>query len=199
LPKALLSHHSAYFQRACRSDIFIEGQTNKVDIPDFEPETFEMFVEFVYFGRYTYKDDLTDFLRVRDSAKAWVLGDYLDAVEFKNFAIRNLYDIYMPFGLSVCPKTGMGPKMVEYCCSRTPSNSHLSELVKAFLVQNWHDLSLIKYIKHTDSWNAIWDRHTEFRNGVLYFTQQPIEGRQKHRRELHFYLEQLTVVDETAQ
>jgi hypothetical protein len=198
LPKALLSHHSTYFQRACRSEIFTEGQTNKVEIRDFEPETFEMFVEFMYFDRYTYKDDLTDYLRVRDSAKAWVLGDYIDAVGFKNFAIRNLYNIYMPSGIDANPKTGIGPEMVDYCCSRTLPNSHLSELVKVFLIHNWHSVALIRYDYPTDSWNAIWDRHAEFRNDLLYLTQQSIDGRQRDR-DVNNYLEQLTVVDETAQ
>ncbi|KAF1974701.1 hypothetical protein BU23DRAFT_635457 [Bimuria novae-zelandiae CBS 107.79] len=150
LPKALLLHHSGYFQRACSSDTFVEGQTNRVSIKDFEPKTFEMFVEFIYFGRYTYKDDLTDHYRVRDSAKAWVLGDYLDAVEFKNFAMRNLYNMYLPPGEETRPKTGIGHQMVDYCCSRASENSSLYGLIKDVLVVNWHTEELFIIKTQTD-------------------------------------------------
>jgi hypothetical protein len=33
---------------------------------------------------------LKDPNKIRDSAKAWVFGDYLDAIEFKNFATRGM-------------------------------------------------------------------------------------------------------------
>ncbi|KAF2445178.1 hypothetical protein P171DRAFT_341148, partial [Karstenula rhodostoma CBS 690.94] len=149
-----------------RSDAFIEGHSNKVDIYDFEPGTFEMFVEFMYFGRYTYKDDLTDHLRLRDSAKAWILGDYFDAVEFKNFAIRNLHDVYMSPGSGGRPKTGIGPKMVDYCYSQTASGSPLSQLVLAFLVQNWHDSDIIHY-DGGGSWELVWAQHPTLRDELL--------------------------------
>jgi hypothetical protein len=195
LPKALLSRYSGYFQRATRPGTFKESEDNKVTLEDFEPEIFKLFIEFMYYGRYSYRDDLTDSLKVRDSAKAWVLGDYLDAVEFKNFAMRNLYDIYFPSQGS--PKTGVGAAAIQHCCSTTLTNSRLCKLYGDILVVYWHDPTIIQYSAANQSeWENIWDKHQEFRNNVLYFTNQQPEDRSKKQKELDNYLAKLSISDE---
>ncbi|KAI8937047.1 hypothetical protein NX059_006266 [Plenodomus lindquistii] len=70
LSTALLLHHSGYFRRACRPDTFREGKERKVTLTDFEPAIFDLFVEFMLYGKYTSHDDLSDQTKVRDSAKA---------------------------------------------------------------------------------------------------------------------------------
>ncbi|KAJ4305195.1 hypothetical protein N0V90_000726 [Kalmusia sp. IMI 367209] len=197
ISKALLFYYSGYFERVGRLDAFIEGRTNKASFPDFEPDTFEPFIEFIYYGRYSYKDDLIGALRIRDSAKAWVSGDYLDAVEFKNLAIRNLYDIYMPSG-GGRPKSGIGPDMVDYCCSKTAPRSRLSMFVLSVLLQNWHHKDIIHYQKKNGKWNDVWEQHSEFRNDLLYFTNQDLKIRGEYMRNLDFFLERLAIVDETC-
>ncbi|KAH7077720.1 hypothetical protein BKA63DRAFT_270785 [Paraphoma chrysanthemicola] len=195
LPKALLSHHSGYFQRATRPCTFRESEDNKVTLEDFEPEVFKLFIEFMYYGRYTYRDDLADKLKVRDSAKAWVLGDYLDAVEFKNFAMRNLYDIYFPANGE--PKTGIGPAAIEHCCSATLQNSPLQELYLDCLVVYWHDIRVILYDpSYRSQWDEIWDRHRELRNEILYYTNQAPEGRLEKKKTLDHYFAALSITDE---
>lgn len=204
LPKALLTHHSGYFKRACRSDIFVEGQDNKVEIRDFEPDTFDMFVEFMYYGRYMHKDDLENYFCVRPSAKAWVLGDYLDAVEFKDFAMHYLHEIYMPTADDDeiddnSPLTGIGPGMIGYCCSKTAPQSRLYRLVKAFLVQNWHDNQFIQYdYTNREEWDSVWAQHPELVSDLLFHTQQEKFGRVEHEPELEHYLEALDINDEPA-
>lgn len=190
LPKALLSRFSGYFRRACRPDAFIEGHSNKIVVPEFDPDVFEMFIEFIYFGRYTYKDDLADLLRVRDSEKAWVLGDYLDVVEFKNFAICRLHTIYMAPGWLERRTIAIGPEMVSYCCSKTASRSRLYLLIKAFLVQNWHRKDLVyNDISNRHLWDLIWEQQPELVADLLHFTRDEKHVRIKHERELENYLE----------
>tara|TARA_R110002003_G_scaffold121_5_gene10700 strand:+ start:37872 stop:38525 length:654 start_codon:yes stop_codon:yes gene_type:complete len=195
LPKALLFRYSGYFQRATRPETSKESEDNKVTLEDFEPEIFKLFIEFMYYGRYSYRDDLTDSFKVRDSAKAWVLGDYLDAVEFKNFAIRNLYDIYFPSDGS--PKTSVGPAAIQHCCSTTLATSRLYNLYCDFLVVYWHDSTIIQYsAENQHEWEDIWDKHREFRNNVLYFTNQKPKVRSKKQKELDHYLAKLSISEE---
>jgi hypothetical protein len=130
LPKALLAHHAGYFRRTER---FREGEQNKVTFESFEPEIFELFVEFVYFGHYSNTDKLEDPARIRDSARAWVLGDYLDAVAFKNFAMKSLHKIYFPADTKI-PKSIVGPKLIDYCCAMATVNSKLYQFFIAVLV-----------------------------------------------------------------
>ncbi|KAF9739889.1 hypothetical protein PMIN01_02524 [Paraphaeosphaeria minitans] len=188
ISKALLSHHSGYFQRACQSNTFIEGQANKIVVPEFDPDVFKMF------------DDLSDHFRVRDSAKAWVLGDYLDAVEFKNFAIRHLYDLYIPPpGPGNRPKTGIDPEMVSYCCSKTASGSRLYRLVTAFLVQNWHRNNIVHYHRdNRQSWDQIWVGHRGIVSDMLFYTQEEMSTRFSYERNIVSFLEKSTDTDESA-
>jgi hypothetical protein len=72
LPKALLSHYSGYFTRLRN---FKEGEEGAVVLQDFDMVVFR---------------SLKDPNKIRDSAKAWVFGDYFDATEFKNFATRGM-------------------------------------------------------------------------------------------------------------
>jgi hypothetical protein len=186
IPKALLAHHAGYFRRA---DRFKEGEEHKVTLESFDPEIFELFVEFMYFGRYSYRDNLQDGTRIRDSAKAWVLGDYLDAVELKNFAMRNLYSIYFPPDNQM-PKSKVGPELVDYCCTNSPVVSHLYALLKDILITYWHDINIIRYSRETcEKWNTIWDEHRDLRNDVLYYTNQDPESRSLARMSVESYLE----------
>jgi len=86
LPYALLKEHSGYFRKM---EKFKEGQEGSVDLKDQDASIFAYFVELFYFGDYTLSEDSVDANGVRDDAKAWVLGDYLDATSFKNRALRN--------------------------------------------------------------------------------------------------------------
>jgi hypothetical protein len=194
IPKALLAHHAGYFRRA---DQFKEGEENKVTLESFDPEIFELFVEFVYFGRYSYRD-LQDGTRIRDSAKAWVLGDYLNAVEFKNFAMKNLHSFYFPPNDQVS-KSKVEPELVDYCCTNSPVTSYLYALFRDILITYWHDNSITNYRRETrEKWNTIWDEHRDFRNDVLYYTNQDPEHRGQARKSVESYLEKVPSDDVLA-
>jgi hypothetical protein len=120
LPYALLKHHSGYFRRM---EKFQEGQEGSVELQDQEPKIFGYFVEFLYFGHYTLLHGSCDVNGIRDDAKAWVLGDYLDAIDFKDCAIRNLYATYFPNGYDY--KVQIYATTIDYCCSNSMPDSLL--------------------------------------------------------------------------
>jgi hypothetical protein len=157
-----------------------------------------MFVEFAYYGQYKNQDDLKVHNKVRDSARAWILGDYLDAVQFKNYAMRQLYNIYFPGdgdGGSGHPAAGIGPKTVEHCYGETPVGSHLRNLYLNFAERHWHtSYPLMNYdVSTIDEWNLVWDHYPEFRNDLLY-TNQPEADRWEGAEHLCSYFEEGSIV-----
>lgn len=196
LHKSLLSYHSGYFQRASHPGTFKESEEDSVSISDFEPATFKLFIEYMCYGTYIYRDNLQDHFKIGDSAKAWVLGDYLDAIEFKNFAMRNLYKIYLPENMSA-PLSGIGPKAIEYCCSNTSTISPLTRFFKDVLTKYWYSTDVIKYgLDSRSDWDAIWNSCPEFRNSLLFHTNQKSKGRSSTCKPIEDYLEKLIIPDE---
>lgn len=195
IPRALLSHYSGYFTRL-RS--FKEGEEGTVVLHDFDPDVFGLFVEFVYYGSCSYHDDLKDHSKIRDSARAWVLGDYLDATEFKNFAMRTLHDTYFPSG-HADPKVGISANAVDYCCKHTTVDSPLHNLYLKFAIRWWHRRSLIDYSNENRSeWNALWDKHASFRNSLLFWLNSREEQRLKFMDSMEEFMEKLVVTDEPS-
>jgi hypothetical protein len=193
IPKALLSHHSGYFMRLRN---FKEGEEGAVVLQDFDPDVFGFFVEFIYYGRYSYEDDLDDRNRIRDSTKAWVIGDYLDATEFKNFAIRNLYEIYFPPG-STKPRVGVGANAIDYVCKHSTVGSPLYTLHLDFAITWFHLPGFFDYSwENRPKWNELWDEHPAFRNELLYYLNQMEHKRAGYKKSLVEYMEKLTVTDE---
>jgi hypothetical protein len=184
LPKALLSHFSEYFKRVSESGQFT---SNRVELQDFEPETFKLFVEYIHYGRYTIKnDDLSDGTRIRPDAKAWVLGDYLQATDFKNFAMNNLHKIYMPE--ERYPKAAVGPEMVLFCHCESSEGSALSRLIQAFLVQNWHNPRLVRF-EELNAWDCVWSEVPALAPLLLFYLCRPTKNQYKFGSYISNYIE----------
>lgn len=113
---------------------FKEGQQNKATLESFQPEIFERFMESMYYGHYSCPDDTGD--KISEYAEAWVLGDYLDAMEFKNFAMRKLHLLYFRPN-KIAPGGQVGPSTIDYCCAMTPANSKLVKLCTDVLIAYW--------------------------------------------------------------
>ena len=164
LPQALLSHHSGYFMRAAH---FREG-TQMVKLTNYEPRIFEMFVQFVYYGTYVDRDDLKDDTRVRDSAKAWVLGDYLDVPGLKQAAIDSLFKVHIPIKLTKTAQSSFGPEAVRYCCENSAPSSSLYEFYLGAAAAYWRHKNIVRYNDaNQKDWDAIWDNFPDFRNKLL--------------------------------
>jgi uncharacterized CHY-type Zn-finger protein len=192
IPKALLSHYSGYFNRLRN---FKEGEENTVVLPGFEPEGFRCFVEFIYYGCYDSQDKLEDHNKIRDSARNWVIGDYLDATEFKNFAIRNLHDIYFPLGRD--PKIGISANAIDYCCKNSTAKSPLYSLYLKFAIRWFHRRDLVHYsVKNCSEWRAIWDMHVSFRNALLFWLNSTVNERATFMNNVDEFMEKRKVSDE---
>jgi hypothetical protein len=166
---------------------FKEGQQNKVTLESFRSEIFQLFVEFIYYGQYSCAPDTAN--KISEYAEAWVMGDYLDATDFKNFAMRKLYSLYCR------PKPGapigeVDPLTIDYCCAMTPASSKLVKFYTDVLIAYWHEIDVIIYRKtHRAAWSEIWNEHTTLRDDVLYFTSQSADGRLEKLGPVECYLE----------
>ncbi|KAF2852905.1 hypothetical protein T440DRAFT_487920 [Plenodomus tracheiphilus IPT5] len=122
-----LSHHlrhSRYFRRAKN---FREGTELKVELFDNEPHIFELFIQFM------------------DSAKAWVLGDYIDAPTFKRLALGGLCDIFLPSDEIQYPKSGFGPEAIDYCCRNSIAGSSLHQFYVAIAGSFWTHSKIVHF------------------------------------------------------
>lgn len=117
---------------------------NKIELQDFEPRIFGHFVEFIYRGRYTDHDDVTDHNRFHDSAAAWTLGEYLGAQSSLDFAMKTLYEIYFsPNGTAAT--SGFGPKTIEYCYTKIAPGSRLRHFYMVVTLTYWSKSEIIHY------------------------------------------------------
>lgn len=165
IPHALLMHHSGFFKRVKR---FREGTELKVELVDTEPHIFQLFIQFLYYGKYDDKDDLANHEKIRDSAKAWVLGDYLDAPTFKALAIRGLCDVYLPECKRPYPRSGFGPETIDFCCDHSTPDSSLYRLYLTIAGMFWTHRKIVHITKENEyAWTAVWDTHPHFRNELF--------------------------------
>jgi hypothetical protein len=174
LPCALLKQHSGYFRRV---EKFREANEGIVNLEDQDAKYFNYFVEFLYYGHYTLSDDPVGSDGIRDDAKAWVLGDYLDAPEFKNCAMRSLYDTYFPTsgscGVSINART------IDYCCSNSGLNSPLRKLYESAAIGYWHDQRVVALSRsNKDKWDRVWQKHPEFSATLIFYLNSSVETRE---------------------
>jgi len=161
----------------------------KVTIPGFEPDTFNLFLQYMFYGRYTlHESDPLEDGPVLDTVKAWVLGDYLLAVDFQNYAMRCLYPLLLPDDGIKC-QVCIGPEIVNFCCSNCPPGSPLVELVSDFLIKYWHSGARIDYDSNNyEQWDTIWDENPAFRNNILCETSQTFNVRARAPQNIEEYL-----------
>ncbi|CBX99902.1 predicted protein [Plenodomus lingam JN3] len=147
---------------------FREGTELKVELVDTEPHIFQLFIQFLYYGKYDDKDDLANHEKIRDSAKAWVLGDYLDAPTFKALAIRGLCDVYLPECKRPYPRSGFGPETIDFCCDHSTPDSSLYRLYLTIAGMFWTHRKIVHITKENEyAWTAVWDTHPHFRNELF--------------------------------
>ncbi|KAF2828625.1 hypothetical protein CC86DRAFT_404527 [Ophiobolus disseminans] len=147
LPRALHVHHSGYF---VRTKYFKESQEGIGKLKDQDPNIFTYFVEFLYFGYYTVNNNSNDPDGICHDAKAWVLGDYLDATRFKNHAMCNLHNTYFQY--------------IGEC--------------KSFAIKYWHDHRILDLnAENKGACDAVWQKHPEFIASLIFFLNQSTEER----------------------
>ncbi|KAL1792983.1 hypothetical protein ACET3X_009490 [Alternaria dauci] len=127
LPKRLISHHSPFLAAASNRD-FKERRENLIQLPDDKPTVFALFVEWLYYGGYT-TEPLLAYPRSRTvgisiDAECWVLGDKLLCTDFKNHAMKRLYEQHTTkiFNRSISTND------VQFACDNSAKDSKLREL-----------------------------------------------------------------------
>ncbi|KAL8876951.1 MAG: hypothetical protein Q9198_004938 [Flavoplaca austrocitrina] len=85
LHKSLLNRHSPFFAAALNGS-FKEATTNTVELDDDDPESFQLFVQWLYTGEI--KADMNDL--PTKACRAWALGDKLQCPAFQDSAMLRL-------------------------------------------------------------------------------------------------------------
>ncbi|OWY53980.1 nuclear pore complex protein Nup98-Nup96 [Alternaria alternata] len=136
LPKRLISHHSPFLAAASNRD-FKERRENLIQLPDDKPTVFALFVEWLYYGCYTI-EPLSAFSRtttvgVSIDAECWVLGDKLLCTDFKNHAMKRLYEQHT----TKIFKRSISTHDVQFACDNSTKDSKLRELYVSLTATNF--------------------------------------------------------------
>ena len=191
LPKALLFFHAGFFRRANSFNEAQGEQNNYTFIDGFHPKIFDLFISFMLYGVYRHKWFMRRSARVALDAQAWTLADYLDAPEFKNYAMREVYETYCPWD-RIRPMASLNAELIIFVCENTPEQSPLWKFILNVAVMYWHDRSVVEYSpQNQEQWNQIWKEHDEIRNALLFATNQDFTARSSIVGVLGNYLEKL--------
>lgn len=141
--KALLSHHSEFFRAACNGP-FKKGQTNKITLPECEPEVFQIFVHWIYFGVAPASFDVMD--RVWNAFPAWALADRLMSKDFGNAIMKELYLVHSG---DTQDHTSFSDAEVAWCAENAAQGSLLRTWFIDTLALHW---LCDPYIKRDKGW-----------------------------------------------
>ena len=169
IPKALLSHHSpcimaAYDSRQIKS-------SSSVTFTFHQPDMFSLFNMWMYYGRYTPTPETGPSDGSAD-VFAWVLGDKLQSVDFKNYVMGRLYtDFFSPVGSRV-----VIPDQIDYICSWTKPDAKLRLFFLDILATHFSDEYRVNGT--WEQWDAVFQKHVDARTFILRsFTAAPAERR----------------------
>ncbi|KAH7138796.1 hypothetical protein B0J11DRAFT_451349, partial [Dendryphion nanum] len=151
LPKALLSHHSAFFKKTCEIKSFMY-------LPIDDASVFEYFVEFLYHSTYTLSS--APETSGRQHAAAWVLGEKYQAISFQNCAMRNIY--YLHEGIFA---NELIPSEVQFVFQNSSSGSLLREFYLDMLGTHFTGPNRSK--TSSQEWDRVMQDHAEVRVRIL--------------------------------
>ncbi|KAF6233034.1 hypothetical protein HO173_008790 [Letharia columbiana] len=109
IPKNLLTHHSAFFNTIV--------QDNKVALPEDDPDTFELLVQWLYAGGLN-----TVATRSEPYVKAWILGDKLKCLTFRDHAMLQILHCHKRGDF---PERPISPESVRLAYGQTQPESKL--------------------------------------------------------------------------
>ena len=111
IPRNLLTHHSPFLH-----NIVVD---NQVALPEDDPDTFELFVKWLYAGEID-----TDATKSESYVRAWILGDKLKCLAFRDHSMLQVLH---------CHKTGeypeqpISPQSLLLAYNKTKSESKLRQ------------------------------------------------------------------------
>ncbi|KAF5589015.1 sdr family [Fusarium subglutinans] len=152
LPINLVSHYSPYLKETC--SLILQESNKRIRLHNHPPDVFGLFVEWMYYGSYESSSSVS--IENAD-AKGWVLSDKLRSVEFKNYAMRRLYEQHTRpiFGRP------MTCDDVQYVWSNTSPGSKLRNFSMHFIVE--HFGSPAKLLGSSTDWDTLLQTQAEIR------------------------------------
>lgn len=156
LPQALVSHYSPVLRAACERN-FKEREEKRIELPDMDPKIFALFVEWMYYGRYT-PPRLLPFSSPTTpvDAEVWILGDALLCTPLKNYAMKALYS--QMTSLYFMPITA---DMVRFVLDNSTVGSALSRLYLDYMMQYWDDNHRVS--GSVEDWDELFQEHAHAR------------------------------------
>lgn len=101
---------------------------------------------------------------IRESAKAWMLGEYLVAPAFQNVAMRNLHTTYR----GPRPRSGIGADVIEYVCENCTEESPLYRFVQDITIAYWTNKSVVEDDSQAkEAWKKLLAKLPGFRDVLL--------------------------------
>ncbi|KAH7088174.1 hypothetical protein FB567DRAFT_627939 [Paraphoma chrysanthemicola] len=163
LPKALLTHYSPWFRALCDEDRYAQ-QGQSIEMRDVDPVVFELFIEWLYYSRYTSDSQVTSpysELEPTFDVQAWCLGDKLRSVKFKNYVMERIYDQYV---------TKSAPRLltsedVKCAFDKTTGKSKLSHIFIDLLDLHYGDSSLVQ--NNVRGWFRVMQDHAKVKYCIL--------------------------------
>ncbi|KAH7066088.1 hypothetical protein BKA63DRAFT_453637 [Paraphoma chrysanthemicola] len=186
LPKALISYHSPFLKAACQRD-FQEKQENRIALPDDDPTVFGLFVEWMYYGSYTAPRPILFVGDANVDVKCWILGDKLLSVDFKNHAMKRIFNEHHGFFTSRTVST----EDMQFVLENTGPKSKLRLFYIHYMIANWVSPERLKGTNQ--EWDELLLDHGDARM-ALFESFRSVSSRQSMIKNETHYLE----TDETV-
>jgi hypothetical protein len=162
LPRALFSQHSPYLTAACEK-ISHEKNCNTIKLKFDNASIFSLFNLWMYYGKYTTPtpSSSTGQSCSMMDIQAWVLGDKLQSVDFKNYVMTRLHQQY------AVPKTS-GPVTTthfDYVCASTKPRSKLRQFFFDVVGTNLSNRSCV--LGTCEEWDVVFQKYADARTFIL--------------------------------
>lgn len=128
LPKNLIIHHSPFFAAALNGS-FLESSLNSIKLIEDDPAIFELFVQWLFLGKIDNDPEELDYCET--CLMAWVLGDKLGCLKFKDYFMICIIEYHEGRYLDA--------SSIRYAYTNAPSTSKLRQWA---LMQFWYESSL---------------------------------------------------------
>lgn len=135
----------------------------RVTLPEEDPSIFALFVEWLFYGVYTLNRSSPPAKNpeLTVDVQAWVFGDRIQCVEFKNYAMDRLYTQYnrriFPRTITTCD--------VRYTFTQSARDSKLQLLYKHLLAARFFQRENVEGT--ASQWDSVLQEHNQLRMFIM--------------------------------
>lgn len=181
--QALYSHYSNVLKDACIRLLEEYKAVLYIVLSENDPDIFTFFVEYMVRGDYMVSTPppKTEHPGVSIDAQAWVLGDRLQALEFKNHAMERLYSAH------VIGTQAITPADVDYAFRRSAPASKLRAFYKHLLGALFSDRERAQGSYH--QWWTLIVEHEEVGMFIVIAKRHDLQLNPSRMNKLEYYLD----------